>query len=210
MDNLNINKILSQFIGQDVINNVLMDYLLKPKLYYMVKFRECMRELRGIINFTNVGILQTYMHYYYIINTLDKLLKYTKMENPWGYEDVKLRLKTNYDIEPVKLQFRHQHYDLDKKRLYTTSIDIELNTLKLSNCVFYRENEPLHDFIYKDLKNNYGKEDIKYISGKNQYIHGNSEIVPATPSYYLKCRHMLKMHNHIEGVIDFFKMEHVF
>ena len=131
-------NILKDILSNDILNSVLLDYLIQPKIYYIVKYREVVRELRMVINYNNVGDIQHYTDFYYQYFPLSKLKKVLKIKS-------KIKITDNFDKRlkkkelPYVLDVCRQLFNFKTGEMFFTNNTISLSTGQIIGYTITRQ-----------------------------------------------------------------------
>lgn len=204
---MTINNILNNHLPlpTEIINEILMDFLLKPKLFYMMKFREVVREIRALINYNNVGEVQKFTDYYYSINPLYKFLKYLQIENKWDYKDKEVRVALYTDPEkiPYNLRISELFWDFETLIYYRATFTMNLFNGKVDD-IEIKIQSPFTETYKKNIPKKFFNND-KFLmdnnKGKMGVYLGKGELIPVKPSFYVKGKNRLRIFNRRDGVM---------
>ena len=196
-------NILKDVLPDAVLENILLDYLVQPKTYYIVKYREVVRELRMVINYNNIGDMQHYTDYYYQYFPLSKLKKVLKIKSKFPIADnMDKRLKL--EELPYMVDASRQYFNFETGEMVYTNNRIYLPTGQIVQYTLSRMEKfdesryDKFDYYLKMGKLNNLPKNYRTIPTENRPhltdIHPDDLPTSASlwPSFYKLCKYDLK------------------
>jgi len=181
-------KELIDILPVEIVNNILLPYLVKTKIEYMRDYREVLREMHCLFFYLDFGDLQHKCDFFLECSNFDFLLKVIKEG------DYDKNAKENEPIyfkgfKPI-YDFRLNRFDLIDIKINIRTRDFEKYSIDMSECnrkrakKFYLRTRGRPQFYDKNthrLKSGvrlYLKENYKFTVFNQQFIDVNIEDIP--------------------------------